>query len=173
MRPSFTSMLPESIVGRFARQFGDYMRRQKVEFTIDVAPERIRTTPMHASELDSVLLNFLTNSIKSMARARVSTREVRLEGRLDGDHIVLAFEDNGAGIADEDRDRIFNAFFTTTGGAHEDGVAGPGTGLGLKIVADIASSYGGGVRVADPSPGYTCRLEFRVLASKPGSAEGA
>lgn len=151
-------------VERFAKQFHAYMRRQKVNFTIDVQPERLRTAPMHASELDSVLLNLLTNSIKAMVKARVSQREVRLEGRLDGDHVLIAFEDNGIGIPEENHARIFNAFFTTTGGSDEDGVAGPGTGLGLKIVSDIASSYGGDVRVGAPSAGYNCRLEFRVLA---------
>jgi len=151
-------------IERFAKQFHAYMRRQKVNFTIDVQPQRLRTAPMHASELDSVLLNLLTNSIKAMVKARVSQRDVRLEGRLDGDHVLIAFEDNGIGIPEENYDRIFNAFFTTTGGSDEDGVAGPGTGLGLKIVSDIASSYGGDVRVGTPSEGYTCRLEFRVLA---------
>lgn len=151
-------------VERFAKQFDDYMKRQNVNFAIDVDPPKIRTTPMHASELDSVMLNFLTNSIKSMAKARVPSRNVRLEGRLEDEHILIAFEDNGVGIPEADRDRIFNAFFTTTGGSEEDGVAGPGTGLGLKIVSDIASSYGGSVQVGTPSEGYTCRIEFRVLA---------
>lgn len=159
-----------SVIGaieRFQKQFTDYMSRQKVEFAIDVQPKHIRTTPVHGSELDSVLLNFLTNSIKSMARAKVSPRKVRVEGRLEGEHVVIAFEDNGAGIAAKDRDNVFNAFFTTTGGSNHDDVAGPGTGLGLKIVSDIASSYGGSVGVAEPSEGYTCRMEFRILAHKP------
>lgn len=151
-------------IDRFARQFSNYMAKQRVSFVIDVDPWELRTTRMHAAEFDSVLLNFLTNSIKSMKRAKVEEREVRIEARREGRLIVVAFEDNGAGIAPALEERIFDPFFTTTMG-EDDGVAGPGTGLGLKIVSDIAESYGGSAKVADPSEGYTCRVEFRVLAA--------
>lgn len=149
---------------RFTDQFNEYMKRQKIAFEVDVEPISLRTAPMHGSELDSVLLNFLTNSIKSMRNARVKDRRVRMDARPDGRFVVIGFEDSGPGIASSDRERVFDAFFTTTMAADDDGLAGPGTGLGLKIVSDIASSYGGAVSVEDASPGYGCRFEFRVLA---------
>jgi signal transduction histidine kinase len=152
-------------LGRFAEQFSEYMSKQKLTFEVDVQPAELRTTPMHASELDSVLLNFLTNSIKSMRRARTENRRVRMDGRRDGKYVVVGFEDNGEGVAMENRDRVFDAFFTTTLTADDDGVAGPGTGLGLKIVSDVARSYGGYASISEPSEGYTCRFEFRVLAA--------
>lgn len=150
---------------RFTRQFSDYMRKQAVSFEVDVRPSQLRTVPMHSSELDTVLLNFLTNSIKSMRKAKVSDRRVRIDARHVDRQVVIGFEDNGGGISIEDQARVFDAFFTTTTGVEDDGVAGPGTGLGLRIVSDIASSYGGSVRVAEPSPGYQCRIEFSVLES--------
>lgn len=149
----------------FARQFGDYMAKQRVQFEIDVPDPTLRTTLMHKSEMDSMLLNLLTNSIKSMRKAEVHDRKVRLDARKEGKHIVLGFEDNGGGIGPEHRHRVFDAFFTTTMAADDDGVAGPGTGLGLKIVSDIAESYGGGARVADATADYKCRIELRVLAA--------
>jgi signal transduction histidine kinase len=145
-------------IDRFTRQFSGYMSKQNVTFEVDVEPLELRTTPMHGAEFDSVLLNFLTNSIKSMKRAKVVERQVRIEARRVGRHVALAFEDNGLGIPSEIQDRIFDPFFTTTMGAEDDGVAGPGTGLGLKIVSDIAESYGGEVSVGRPSDGYTCRM---------------
>jgi signal transduction histidine kinase len=152
-------------VDRFTRQFASYMAKQRVVFDVDVQPVELRTAPMHAAELDSVLLNFLTNSIKSMKRARVEERRVRIEARRQGRHVALAFEDNGAGIPPEFQERVFDPFFTTTMG-EDDGVAGPGTGLGLKIVSDVAESYGGTVAVGIPSAGYTCRMEFSVKAAE-------
>lgn len=151
-------------LNRFATQFSEYMSRQAIEFEVDVEPPSLRTTPMHGSELDSVLLNFLTNSIKSMRNARVKDRKVRMDARQDGRYVVIGFEDTGPGITEADRNRVFDAFYTTTMAADEDGVAGPGTGLGLKIVSDIASSYGGSVSVEEASLGYGCRFEFRVLS---------
>ncbi|MNS56464.1 Blue-light-activated protein [compost metagenome] len=153
-------------IDRFTRQFSGYMAKQHVSFEVDVEPAELRTAPMHAAELDSVLLNFLTNSIKSMKKAKVADRRVRIQARRVGRHVEIAFEDNGVGIPVETRDRIFDAFFTTTMSADDDGIAGPGTGLGLKIVSDIAESYGGEVAVGEPGDTYTCRMEFSVLAIK-------
>ena len=91
-----------------------------------------------------------------------------MDARRDGRHGVVGFEDNGVGIPPEERRRVFDAFYTTTMAADDDGVAGPGTGLGLRIVSDIAASYGGGASVAEATAPFTCRMEFRILA-----AEGA
>lgn len=152
---------------RFTAQFESYMSKQKVNFTHqNVIPSTLRTIEMHASELDSVLLNFLTNSIKSMKKAKVSKRKIRTDARQDGSFVVIGFEDNGVGIPKLQQNQIFDAFFTTTLTAEDDGVSGPGTGLGLKIVSDIAKSYGGSVSVAEPSEGYKCRIEFKILASE-------
>jgi signal transduction histidine kinase len=152
-------------LNRFAEQFSEYMRKQGIEFEINVTPQELRTTLMHASELDSVLLNFLTNSIKSMRRGKVAHRKVRMDARAEGAHVVIGFEDNGPGVPVESRGRVFDAFYTTTMAADDDGVAGPGTGLGLKIVADVANSYGGQAAIVEPSEGYGCRFEFRILAA--------
>lgn len=165
------SLSVRGALDRFTRQFGDYMRKQDIQFEIDVKPSQLRTLPMHSSELDSVLLNLLTNSIKSMRKAKVSDRRVRIEGRHVDRHVVIGFEDNGGGILPEYRERAFDPFFTTTTGVEDDGVAGPGTGLGLKIVSDIASSYGGTARVAEPTDGYNCRMEFAVLEASEGKDE--
>jgi signal transduction histidine kinase len=156
------SLSVKGAVKRFEEQFRQYMGRQKVNFEYHVSPDNLRTVEMHASELDSVLLNFLTNSIKSMKAAKVFPRRVRITATEDEGMVVLAFEDNGQGIPAEVQDRIFDAFFTTTVNLDDDGLAGPGTGLGLKIVSDIATSYGGSVAVIEPSDGYKSSIEFRI-----------
>ena len=151
-------------VQRFVAQFKNYMTKQGVDFVLDISPPSIRTTAMHSAEFDSMLLNFLTNAVKSMKRAKAHPKRIRISARKIDQHIVLAFEDNGTGLEPEIADRIFDPFFTTSAGSEEDGIAGPGTGLGLKIVSDIAESYGGSVSVATPSHGYNFKIEFRILS---------
>lgn len=153
-------------VERFLEQFDKYLERQKIDVNFSVQRDELRTTEMHSSEFDSVLLNFLTNSVKSMKQARISQRRIKISVEEDEEQIVLSFQDNGAGIREEIRDKIFDAFFTTTTDSDGDGLTGPGTGLGLKIVNDIASSYGGSVRVGIPEQGYSCNIELRIPSAR-------
>ncbi len=151
-------------VERFVSQFADYMHKQGVEFDVDDIPPNLRTTEIHPSELDSVLFNFLTNALKAIKRAKPAHRKIRISACREGAIALLSFEDNGTGVAEEIRDRIFDAFYTTT--FHDaDDIAGPGTGLGLRIVSDIARSYGGSVSLGEPTEGYNCRFDFRILAA--------
>ncbi|WP_435268782.1 ATP-binding protein [Shinella sp. BE166] len=151
-------------VQRFVAQFKNYMTKQGVEFLLDISPPSLRTTAMHSAEFDAVLLNFLTNAVKSMKRAKAHPKKIKISARKIDRDIVLAFEDNGTGLEPGIEDRIFDPFFTTSASMEEDGIAGPGTGLGLKIVSDIAESYGGSVTVATPSQGYNFKIEFRILS---------
>jgi signal transduction histidine kinase len=78
--------------------------------------------------------------------------------------VRLRFSDSGDGVPEENRHRIFDAFFTTrtapSGGASDLEHAN-GTGLGLWIVRQIVDTAGGEVSLADPPAGYsTC---FEVL----------
>lgn len=152
-------------IERFIEQFQHYMKKQAIKFDKDIRSPHLRTIEMHSSELDSVLLNFLTNSIKSMKKSKSDPRMVRISAEEDGDFVLISFEDNGGGVPEVIADKIFDPFFTTTMGTDDEGVAGPGTGLGLKIVSDIARSYGGTVELGSPTQGFNCRFDFRVLSS--------
>ncbi|UBB18556.1 sensor histidine kinase [Comamonas odontotermitis] len=152
-------------IERFLEQFSKYLERQKISVDFSIQRAELRTTEMHSSELDSILLNFLTNSVKSMKSAKVNLRRIKIYIEEDGENILLSFQDNGTGISKEIREKIFDAFFTTTTETDSDGLAGPGTGLGLKIVSDIANSYGGSVTVGIPDHDYSCNIELRLPSS--------
>jgi signal transduction histidine kinase len=55
--------------------------------------------------------------------------------------IAISIADNGPGIPDAIKDKIFQPFFTTK-------PAGQGTGLGLSLGYDIVSAHGGAVEVS-------------------------
>ena len=149
-------------IRNFLMQFEAYLLKRHIEFVVDVDPIDLFTPEMHASELDSALFNFLTNSVKAMERAGTDQRKIRVSARSDGNYTVISFEDNGVGVPVDVKDRVFDAFFTTSE-TDGDSISGIGTGLGLKIVSDIASTYGGNVSLSDrPSSGYTTRFDFRL-----------
>ena len=129
------------------------------------------TRPMHPSEWSSILFNFYTNSKKAIKRTK-SPGEIMIECGINEKHIYLEFSDTGDGISKENEERIFDEFFTTTSPSSLQEIDSSnevtGTGLGLKIVKDIVSSYRGNIQVVSPKQGFnTClRIEIPVATDK-------
>lgn len=131
-----------------------------VDFVWDVQPASLRTAPMARSELEAILINFLTNAIKAMDPEAHPERRARITARPSGKDVLLRFEDTGVGVDPAIRDNVFDPFVSDTRSSLSE--LGSGTGLGLKIVADIASANGGSVSLGEPSDGYTTSFELRL-----------
>lgn len=152
----------DTAVRNFLNQFQSYLQKRHIEFDIEIVPIDLLTPEMHASELDSALFNFLTNSVKAIEKASTNNPKIKVSGRSDGEFTLISFEDNGVGVSDDVRDRVFEAFFTTTE-TDGDSISGIGTGLGLQIVSDIASAYGGSVSLSNKrTDGYKTRFDLRL-----------
>ena len=94
--------------------------------------------------LNQVFMNILTNSVQAIqSPVGVGDRShyIRITTRHEGDHIVICFEDSGAGISEEFINNIFDPFFTTK-------EVGKGTGLGLSVVYSIIKQHNGTVDVS-------------------------
>lgn len=153
------------VINSFINQFKTYLNTRSIEFDVKINPPFIRTELMHRSELDSVLFNFLTNSVKSMDRVNSKERRICITAKRINKLAVINFQDTGGGVQQEIADRIFDAFFTTSH-SKGDEIAGPGSGLGLKIVSDIAEANKGYVKLVTPEQGYKCNFEFAVPLSR-------
>jgi signal transduction histidine kinase len=129
------------------------------------------TLPMHPSEWSSILFNFYTNSKKAIKRTKMAGK-INIECGSYENQIYLEFSDSGDGISEENEEKIFEEFYTTTSPNSLDNINESneitGTGLGLKIVKDIVSSYRGNIRVVSPKEGYnTCiRIEISKATNK-------
>ena len=86
--------------------------------------------PLHAASLDE---EGAFNAPRLQPTVSVSTKQ--MNGSLE-----ISIEDNGCGIPDEIKDKIFQPFFTTK-------PTGQGTGLGLSLAYDIVKAHGGEIRV--------------------------
>lgn len=132
-------------------------------------PERVTvflfTLPMHPSEWSSILFNFYTNSKKAIKRTK-SNGEIFVECGFANNMVFMEFSDTGDGISEENEERIFEEFFTTTSpellGNLDASNEITGTGLGLKIVKDIVNSYRGNVEVVAPKSGYSTCIRVEV-----------
>lgn len=89
-------------------------------------------------QLHQVFINLITNACQAVPEG-AGRLEIALE-RIDDEHVVGRVKDNGAGIAPDIRESIFEPFFSTKG-------EGKGTGLGLSIVRKIVEQHRGRVTI--------------------------
>jgi signal transduction histidine kinase len=113
-------------------------------------PAAIRAQP---ADVEHVLDNLVENAIRYTPAG--STIDVTV-GRSEGS-VSLVVADDGAGIAQVDREHVFERFYRGRAGT----AAGLGTGLGLAIVAEAVQRWGGSIELLDRAgPGTTFRVTW-------------
>jgi signal transduction histidine kinase len=110
--------------------------------------------------LERIVTNLVGNAAKYSPRGTTITVRVRPEGR---DHAVLLVDDQGSGVPDEDREKVFSRFYRGRG----DSVTRTrGAGIGLAIVSEYAASMSGTARVTDaPSGGARFAITFPMITT--------
>jgi signal transduction histidine kinase len=106
-----------------------------------------------AEQLHRILVNLLRNAREALETAPATPEpQVAVDhGRLDTID-VIGISDNGPGVPEKARARLFQAFGSARAG---------GTGLGLAIARELAQAHGGDLTLADTGPAGT-RFELRL-----------
>jgi signal transduction histidine kinase len=96
-------------------------------------------------QLQQVFLNLIANAIEAMDSISDRARILRVSSNIfrEPPGVVVTVEDTGMGISGEDKDRIFEPFYTTKSA---------GTGIGLSICRSIVESHGGSLRASANEP---------------------
>ncbi|MGB3211005.1 MAG: response regulator [Desulforhopalus sp.] len=122
--------------------------------------KNLHNTRCSSQHIHKILLNLIGNSlevIEEKGKVQISTENCKFSHPLAKergevqpcDYVKLTIADNGPGIKEEDKEYIFDPFYTTK-------VMGKsGTGLGLSIVWNIVQDHNGWIEIKDNEPGAT------------------
>lgn len=116
-------------------------------------PGDIRNVTGNESELRAVLYNTVKNSIESIRE----DGEVKISTRMNGGNVEIFVTDNGLGMNEEVKARIFQPFFTTKGFEM-------GRGLGMSGAYTIINEHKGAITVDFSEPGKGTRIKISLPA---------
>jgi signal transduction histidine kinase len=134
---------------------GRLRRTTDLDVVTAVAPVRVTGDP---HELARVLRNLADNAV------RYAVERVELRVSCQGDEALVDVIDDGPGIQECDRERVFERFVRLDDSRER---RAGGAGLGLAIARDIARAHGGDVAVLPHGPGAHLRVRL-PLPAPPG-----
>ncbi len=121
--------------------------------SIDAHLEPVTPVPLDPAQIQQIVINLLDNAADA-SRGLKSPIRIRTNGAVGG--VELVVEDDGIGIPEDVRTRIFDPFFSTKP---------DGTGLGLAIVRRIVETHGGQI-ACESSVGRGTRFRVFIPAMK-------
>lgn len=123
--------------------------RLKHHFTVRIEVPDDLHLKCNSSRLQQVFMNLMANSVDAAEKG-----EILFKAHAEPGVIRLIYEDDGPGIPEELREKIFESFFTTKGPEK-------GTGIGMTIIQEILREHGGDI-VLGRREGRGVRFDIRL-----------
>ena len=113
-------------------------------------------------DLSRAVLNIMNNAFyavwhRQQAQGEAYAPEVDVRVWMEDNQLKIRMADNGEGMTDEVKERLYENFFTTK-------PIGQGTGLGMSITRNIVEKKHGGMITFDSTPGEGTAFEFTIPA---------
>jgi signal transduction histidine kinase len=125
-----TQLYLEEIIRDAFSIFDDDITRLNVKPTLPRSQTLVRVDP---AEMQEVIINLVQNSLYWLEQVNETRRQIAVAVERKGpEHVDILFSDSGPGIPEENRESIFEPYFSTKP---------EGIGLGLSIVGEIISDY--------------------------------
>lgn len=127
-----------------------HLDRNAAKHHISVSlPDDLIMAKLDARLIVQVVINIVNNAVKYTPEGS----HITLSAKRRGDYVLVAISDDGPGIADQVKEKIFDMFYTAD---HIHGDSRRGMGLGLPLCRSIIAAHGGVISVADNAPHGAC-----------------
>ena len=99
-------------------------------------PENMPTIEAYGGQLNQVFMNILDNAIGAIPEQG----DIWIRALFTNNNVRVEIEDNGSGMSEETKQKVFNPFFTTK-------PVGQGTGLGMSITYKVIKNHNGDIEI--------------------------
>ena len=142
MNINLTTELVRDVIDEALKHIHKKSEMQKITV---IQQDELLLAKMDARLIVQVLINLLDNAIKYTP----SDSQITITAKKDGNMISVSVSDNGNGIADEQKSRVFDMFYTGTSKIVD---SRRSIGLGLSLCKSIINAHGGEITITDNVP---------------------
>jgi len=149
-KPNFEIFRASELLQRAAGLFKNQLDESGIDLGIKVEPTSLELTA-DPQLIEQVLINLILNAVEALEER--SDGQIKVGSRLDKQgRVLISVTDNGSGIQDEVKEKIFTPFFTTKRG---------GSGIGLSLSRQIMRLHKGSIAFrSTPGEATTFTLRF-------------
>lgn len=138
--------ISEDLVDDVINEALHHVNRKSIEHNISVEnKEEYLLAKMDAKLMVQVIINIVDNAIKYTPKGS----DIIIKTHKQGDKAVISISDNGEGIPDDKKERVFDMFYS---GADKIADSRRSLGLGLSLCKSIVNAHGGKITVSDNEP---------------------
>lgn len=142
MNINLTTELVGDVIAEALKHIHTKSEKQKI---IVIQQDDLLLAKMDARLIVQVLINLLDNAVKYTP----SDSQITITAKRNGEMVCVSVADNGHGIPDEQKSRVFDMFYT---GSNKIADSRRSIGLGLSLCKSIINAHGGEITVTDNTP---------------------
>lgn len=161
-KPEYRECDPGELLWEVCDLYETKVHSEGVELVREFERE-MGSVPLDPAGIHSAVANLLSNALEACRNIRERPPRITVTGRLEDKVLAIRVSDNGIGMPQEVKDRLFGKFYSTKGSR--------GTGLGLVITKKVIEEHGGTITVeseAGEGTSFIIEIPFELAEKHSG-----
>lgn len=155
-RMHFAPVKPGQLIEAVCKRFEPLFSMRNINFVTDI-PENLPLLNADADALEKIVGNLVGNAIKfTETRIEITCAHLSQQHR-----IAIRVSDNGKGVPDSEREKIWKPFYQASGSDHT------GAGIGLSLVKLLVEAHKGSLHITNNHPGATFEVQLPLPGPHP------